>query len=122
MQEPVGARHRRNHMRWLSLLLLMTVAVACGTNREVAGTSQSVGRAERVSVFTHCGFYEIEVDDIIWTPESIDRGASPEGTGFNTTEGVAEVVGEKLVFRADAGFEVVFVPAPPELPPVPGCD
>ncbi len=107
-------------MRLIALALLLLTA--CGSSQPDPGDDGQPLTGERTSIFTHCGFYEIEVDGTVWTPESIERGAYPEGTGFNVTEGIASVVGEKLLFRADSGLEVTFVPAPDGLPPVPGCD
>lgn len=95
----------------------MIVLTACS-----AEDAEVVAGGERMSIFTHCGFYEVVHEGVLWTPGSIDRGSSPEGTGFNSTEGTAKVSGEKLFFVADSGLEVIFVPAPPDLPPIPGCD
>ena len=86
-------------------------------------TSASVGERHAATVFTHCGFYEIDFADMRWTPSSIERGAMPEGTGSMATEGTFELVGpDELLFRADSGLEVTFKPAPVDLEPVPGCD
>lgn len=76
-----------------------------------------------VTIFTHCGFYEVDFAGSSWTPSSIERGSMPEGTDSMATEGTFELVGSgELLFRADSGLEVSFVPAPPDLEPVPGCD
>lgn len=106
------------------MLLVATLVVAIGCTavpREDASTSTTPAEPGRISVYTHCGFHEIEFGGVSWTPESIERGASPHGTGFNATEGVAEVVAGKLIFSADSGLQITFVPTPDDLPPVPGC-
>lgn len=99
------------------LAMLMVLLGAC-SGQELA-TAQP---GERLSIFTHCGIYEVVFDDVLWTPASIERGSSPEGTDFNSTEGTAKVVEGKLIFVADSGLELIFVPASPDLPPIPGCD
>lgn len=75
-----------------------------------------------VSVFTHCGWYEMVYDDELWTPVSIARGSSPDGTDSMATTGRAERSGDRLVFTADSGLVVDFELAPGDLPPPPPCD
>ena len=102
-------------MRFVAALLTAIVLAACAT-------SDTPLEGERLTVFTHCGFYEVVYDGLTWTPESIDRGAFPPGTDSLATPGIARRVGDKLVFVADSGLEVTFAQAPPDLPPPPPCD
>ncbi len=92
---------------------LLVVVVAC------AGPSEA---GDRVTIFTHCGFYETVFDGEVWTPDSIARGAFPEGTDSIATEGTMTRVDGKAKFVADSGLEVWFRPAPLDLPAPPPCD
>lgn len=112
---------RLSSMRTPAIFVIVVLAACAGSGNTSPMSQVSVG-ADHVTIFTHCGFYEFEHDGTIWTPESIERGSSPEGTGFNATDGIVSRVGEKLAFQADSGLTVTFAAAPPDLPPVPGCD
>lgn len=101
------------------IAVVLVVLAACA-GADSGATTEPAGEA--MAIFTHCGFYEIEFAGAQWTPSSIERGSSPEGTGFNTTEGTIKLVGGKVHFVAESGLEVIYEPAPPDLPPVPGCD
>jgi hypothetical protein len=83
----------------------------------------SVAERHAATVFTHCGFYEVDFAGMSWTPSSIERGSMPEGTDSMATEGTFELIGPDVVlFRANSGLEVRFMPAPEDLEPIPACD
>ncbi len=89
----------------------------------VQPTTTSVGEQHAATVFTHCGFYEVDFAGMSWTPSSIERGSMPEGTDSMATEGTFELIGpDEALFRANSGLEVRFKLAPADLEPVPGCD
>ncbi len=112
-------------MRYSGAIVAAVLALSCSPTGEppvTDGPAPGAPIGERVTVFTHCGFYEMEFDGVVWTPDSIARGAFPPGTDPMATEGVIRRLGDKLVFLADSGLEVTYAPAPPDLPPEPPCD
>lgn len=98
----------------LSVLALTLICFGCAPSAPPG--------SQPLSLFTHCGVYEVDFGGVRWTPASIDRGSSPDGVGFNATDGWARRVGDKLEFVADTGLEIIFEPAPDDLEPIPGCD
>ena len=102
-------------------LMLLLVISACSAAAP-APSAPVAGAGEQHTIFTHCGFYETEFDGIRWTPDSIGRGTSPEGTGFNATIGTMTRQGDRALFETDTGLTIWFKPAPDDLPPIPPCD
>ncbi len=87
------------------------------------GQSPLPGVTYRYTVFSHCGIWELSLGGEVWTPSNIERGSSPEGTDPMSTAGLVRLESEELlVFESTTGMTIEFVPAPPDLPPPPGCD
>lgn len=105
------------------LIVLALLAVSCAAPPLDVGQAPSPSQQYAATVFTHCGFYEVDFAGVSWTPASIERGSMPVGTDSMVTEGTFELVSsDELLFRADSGLEVRFAPAPSDLVPIPACD
>ena len=121
----IGVKRRPSVMDWRNIIggLAILIVAACGTSPTSSSATPEAASSAPLTVFTHCGFWEITFDGRTWTPTSIDRGDMPEGSDSMATPGIANVVStDRLVFTADSGLVVEFAPAPPELDPIPGCD
>ncbi len=105
------------------IVLALLLAGSCAAPPPDVGQAPDPGAQYAATVFTHCGFYEVDFAGVSWTPASIERGSMPVGTDGMATEGTFELVSnDALLFRADSGLEVRFAPAPSELEPIPACD
>lgn len=104
-------------------VLVFLLATACSAPVAQPTTISIAREVHPVTVFTHCGFYEVDFAGMRWTPSSIERGSMPEGTDSMATEGTFELIGpDELLLRANSGLEVSFMAAPADLEPVPACD
>lgn len=106
----------------MKLIVAILLLIAGCSDASGATTTAVPDAGERITIFTHCGFYETVFDGQTWTPASIGRGDFPDGTDPMATPGSIRRVGEQALFTADSGLEVWFDPAPDDLPPPPPCD
>ncbi len=103
-------------------IAILILALSGCTAASTGSPQNPPGPSEQIAIFTHCGFYEADFEGELWTPDSIERGDYPEGTGFNVTPGVMTRHAERALFRTDSGIEIWFKLAPADLPPPPPCD
>lgn len=97
-------------MKRFAALLLVALSTACATGDEI-------------TVFTHCGFYEVEWNGSIWTPISIERGSMPDGVDPMATTGHIELVDEDRARFTAGDLEVILANADEDdLAPIPPCD
>lgn len=125
----LDGRRRRTTMRFRYVIgaIAISAVAACSSTPQISSPPDTgptfPASPAPLTVFTHCGFWEIEYDGRLWTPDSIGRGDMPAGTdSMATTGSVILASHDQLRFTADSGLIVEFAPAPPDLDPIPGCD